>query len=163
MRRLVGAIWSIDSDLPVPEMKTMPQVVAASIAQRRFQTLLLGAFAAAALWLALIGIYGVISYAVNRRRNEIGIRMALGANAGSVRGMLLAQGLRPVALGLTVGLGLAVALGRLLGTLLFEIQPGNPAVLASVALILGAAAALACYIPARRATAVDPATVLRYE
>ncbi|MBZ5611833.1 MAG: ABC transporter permease [Acidobacteriia bacterium] len=157
------AVWAIDSDLPVPEMKTMRQIVTASVAQRRFQTMLLGGFALAALLLAVIGIYGVISYAVNRRRNEIGIRMALGADAGQVSRMVLGQGMRPVAIGLLVGLAAALALGRLLGALLFEIQPGNPVVLASVALVLGAAAALACYIPARRATGVDPATVLRYE
>ena len=160
---LRSAIWSIDSDLPVPEMKTMPQVITASVAQRRFQTMLLGGFALAALLLAVIGIYGVISYGVNRRRNEIGIRMALGADAGKVSRMVLGQGMRPVAIGLLLGLAAALALGRLLGALLYEIQPGNPVVLAGVALVLGSAAALACYIPARRATAVDPATVLRYE
>ena len=156
-------IWSIDSDVPMPQMKTMRQVMTASVAQRRFQTMLLAGFAVAALLLAVIGIYGVISYAVNRRRNEIGIRMALGADAGNVSRMVLGQGMRPVVIGLVVGLAAALALGRLLDALLFEMQASNPVVLASVALVLGSAAALACYVPARRATSVDPADVLRYE
>ena len=156
-------IWAIDSELPVPEMQTMQQVIDASVAQRRFQTMLLGGFALAALLLAVIGIYGVISYSVNRRRNEIGIRIALGAHARDVSAMVLCQGMRPVAIGLLVGLTAALALGRVLGALLYEIHASNPIVLATVAAVLTAAAALACYIPARRATAVDPATVLRYE
>jgi putative ABC transport system permease protein len=158
-----NAIWAIDSELPVPEITSMRQVIHASVAQQRFQTTLLGAFALAALLLAVVGIYGVISYSVNRRRNEIGIRMALGAQTRDVNAMVLRQGMRPVAIGLVVGLAAALALGRLLGALLYEIRPSNPAVLVSVAVALSAAAALACYIPARRATAVDPAAVLRYE
>jgi putative ABC transport system permease protein len=158
-----NAIWAIDSDLPVPEMMSMRQVMDASVAQRRFQAMLLGGFALAALLLAVVGIYGVISYSVNRRRNEIGIRMALGAQAANVRGMLLRQGMRPVAIGLAIGLAAALALGRLLGALLYEIRPSDPLVLGGVAVALSAAAALACYLPARRVTAVDPATVLRYE
>jgi putative ABC transport system permease protein len=160
---LRSAIWSVDSDLPVPEMKTMRQVVSNSVAQRRFQALLLGGFAGAALLLAAIGIYGVISYSVTRRRNEIGIRVALGASRRDVSGMVLRQGMRPVAIGLLIGLASAVALGRLLQVLLYEIHPSNPLVLTTVALLLGLTAALACYIPARRATAIDPATALRYE
>ena len=160
---LRSAIWSVDSDLPVPEMKTMRQVVSSSVAQRRFQALLLGGFAGAALLLAAIGIYGVISYSVTRRRNEIGIRVALGASRRDVGGMVLRQGMRPVAVGLVLGLGGAVALGRVLQVLLYEIHPSNPVVLTTVTLLLGLTAALACYIPARRATAIDPAIALRYE
>ena len=156
-------IWSVDSELPVPEMTTMRQVISASVAQRRFETALLGGFALAALLLAVIGIYGVISYSVNRRRNEIGIRMALGAETRDVTGLVLREGMRPVAIGLLIGLGAALALGRVLGSLLYEISPGNPAVLAAVAAALTASAALACYLPARRASKVDPVTVLRYE
>ena len=158
-----NTIWSLDSELPVPEMTTMQQVITASVAQRRFETALLGGFASAALLLAVIGIYGVISYSMNRRRNEIGIRMALGAEARQVIGMVLTQGMRPVVLGLVAGLGAALALGRVLGTLLYEIRPTNPAVLLAAAATLGAAAALACFIPARRASRADPAAVLRYE
>jgi putative ABC transport system permease protein len=158
-----NAIWSIDSGLPIPEMKTMRQILYESVSQRRFQTMLLAGFALGALLLAAVGIYGVISYSVNRRRNEIGIRMALGADAGDVRNMVLRQGMRPVAAGLVVGIACALALGRLLQALLFELHASNPIVLASVVIVLGAAAALACFAPARRATRVDPATALRYD
>ena len=158
-----GAIWSIDSALPIPEMKTMRQILYESVSQRRFQTMLLAGFALGALLLAAVGVYGVISYSVNRRRNEIGIRMALGAGAGDVRSMVLRQGMRPVAAGLALGIACALALGRLLQSLLFEMRPSNPVVLGSVGMVLSAAAALACFAPARRATRVDPATALRYD
>lgn len=158
-----SAIWSIDSGLPIPEMKTMRRVLYDSVSQRRFQTMLLAGFALAALLLAAVGIYGVISYSVNRRRNEIGIRMALGADAGDVRNMVLRQGMRPVAAGLIVGIGGALALGRVLQTLLFEVRPSNPPVLLSVVIVLSVAAAAACFAPALRATRVDPATALRYD
>ena len=158
-----SAIWSVDSDLPVPKMKTMRQIISDSISQRRFQTALLSGFALAALILASLGIYGVISYSVNRRRNEIGIRMALGAQSGQVSRMVLSQGLRPVAFGLLIGIAAAAALGRLLQSLLFEMRATNPAVLAAVVIVLALAAAAACYLPARRASRVDPATALRYE
>jgi predicted permease len=158
-----GAIWSLDSELPIPEMKTLRRIVYDSVSQRRFQTILLAAFGFSALALAVIGIYGVISYSVNRRRNEIGIRMALGANAGHVRKMVLREGMRPVAVGMVVGIAGALALGRVLQSLLFEMQAGNPLVLGGSALVLGAAAALACFAPARRATRVDPAIALRYD
>jgi predicted permease len=158
-----GTIWSIDSGLPIPEMKTMRQILYESVSQRRFQTMLLAGFALAALALAVIGIYGVISYSVNRRRNEIGIRMALGANAGDVRNMVLRPGMLPVAAGLMAGIACALALGRVLQALLFEMRASNPIVLASVVIVLGAAAAMACFAPARRATRVDPATALRYD
>ena len=158
-----SAIWSIDSALPIPEMKTMRQVLYESVSQRRFQTMLLAGFALAALALAVIGIYGVISYSVNRRRNEIGIRMALGADAGDIRNMVLRHGMWPVAAGLVAGIACALALGRVLQALLFEMRASNPIVLAGVVIVLGAAAALACFAPARRATRVDPAIALRYD
>jgi macrolide transport system ATP-binding/permease protein len=157
------AIWSVDSELPVPEMKTMQRIISDAVSERRFQTGLLAGFALAALLLAVIGIYGVISYSVNRRRNEIAIRMALGAPATDVNRMVLGQGMRPVAVGLVIGMAVALALGRLVQALLFQIRPSDPLVLASVVLVLGAAAALACFAPARRATRVDPAISLRYE
>jgi putative ABC transport system permease protein len=160
---LRNAIWSIDSGLPIPEMKTMRRILYESVSQRRFQTMLLAGFALGALLLAAVGIYGVISYSVNRRRNEIGIRMALGAGAGDVRSMVLRQGMRPVAVGLALGIACALALGRVLQALLFEMRASNPIVLTSVVIVLGAAAVLACYAPARRATRVDPATALRYD
>jgi predicted permease len=162
-RAVRNAIWSMDSQLPVPEMKTMQRIISDSVSERRFQTALLAGFALAALLLAVVGIYGVISYSVNRRRNEIAIRMALGARAADVNRMVLGQGMRPVAAGLVIGMAVALALGRLVQALLFQIRPSDPLVLASVVLVLGAAAALACLAPARRATRVDPAISLRYE
>jgi putative ABC transport system permease protein len=158
-----SAIWSIDSALPVPEMKTMRQILYESVSQRRFQTMLLAGFALGALLLAAVGIYGVISYSVNRRRNEIGIRVALGAGAGDVRNMVLRQGMRPVVAGLALGIACALALGRALQALLFEMRATNPTVLAGVVIVLGASAAVACFVPAHRATRVDPATALRYD
>ena len=162
-RAVRKAIWSVDSELPVPEMKTMQRIISDSVSERRFQTTLLAAFALAALALALVGIYGVISYSVNRRRNEIAIRMALGACAAQVNRMVLGQGMRPVATGLVIGIGVALALGRLLKAMLFEIRPADPLVFVGVVVVLGAAAALACLAPARRATRIDPAISLRYE
>ena len=144
-------------------MKTMRQIVYDSVSERRFQTMLLAAFGFSALALAAIGIYGVISYSVNRRRNEIGIRMALGAGAGDVRRMVLREGMRPVAVGLVVGIAGALALGQVLQSLLFEMQATNPLVLGGVAIVLGVAALLACFAPTRRATRVDPAITLRYD
>ncbi len=156
-------IWSIDSEVPVPEMKTMHQVVAGSVSERRFQTELLAGFALAALILASLGIYGVISYSVNRRSNEIGIRMALGAQTREVTAMVLRQGMRPVAIGLVIGIASALALSRLLQALLFEMKATDPWVLASVMLLLTVTAAAACYAPALRAARVDPAIALRDE
>jgi ABC-type antimicrobial peptide transport system permease subunit len=158
-----NAIWSVDSQLPVPEMKTMQRIISDAVSERRFQTGLLAGFALAALLLAVVGIYGVISYSVNRRRNEIAIRMALGAGASDVNRMVLGQGMRPVAAGLVIGMAVALALGRLVQALLFQTRPSDPLVLVSVVFVLGAAAALACFAPARRATRVDPAISLRYE
>jgi predicted permease len=158
-----NALWSVDSELPVPEMKTMQRIIFDAVSERRFQTGLLAGFALAALLLAVVGIYGVISYSVNRRRNEIAIRMALGAGAADVNRMVLGQGMRPVAAGLVIGMAIALALGRLVQALLFQTRPSDPLVLATVVLVLGAAAVLACFAPARRATRVDPAISLRYE
>ena len=158
-----NAIWSVDSELPVSEMKTMQRIISDSVSERRFQTMLLAVFAVAALALALVGIYGVISYSVNLRRNEIAIRMALGARAAQVNRMVLGQGMRPVAAGLVIGIAVALGLGRLLQAMLFEIRPADPVVLGGVVVVLGVAAALACFAPARRATRTDPAMSLRYE
>jgi len=141
----------------------MQRIIFDAVSERRFQTGLLAGFALAALLLAVVGIYGVISYSVNRRRNEIAIRMALGAGAADVNRMVLGQGMRPVAAGLVIGMAIALALGRLVQALLFQTRPSDPLVLSTVVLVLGAAAVLACFAPARRATRVDPAISLRYE
>ncbi len=158
-----AAIHNADGDMPVPELKTMQEVLAQSLAQRRFQMGLILAFAAAALLLAAVGIYGVVSHAVTRRRGEVGIRMALGAQTRNVYALVLRQALLPVMLGLAAGLAGALACGTLLAGLLFEVKPGDPAILTAVAAILFAVAVAACLLPARRAACANPLDVLRLE
>ncbi len=161
------AVRSLDPNQPVAEMRSMEEVMGISVAQQRFQMLLLIAFAAVALGLAAVGIYGVMSYAVSQRTQEIGIRMAIGAEASDVLGMVLRRGLALTAGGLLLGLGLglaaALALRQTMAKLLFRIPATDPVTFAGVALLLGAIALLAAYIPARRATRVDPLSALRYE
>jgi len=115
------------------------------------------------LFLAAIGVYGVISYSVATRRHEIGIRMALGARTGNILALVLGQGLRLSALGIAVGLLGSMGMSRVLGALLFQVSPTDPVTLAVVSLLLGAVALLACYVPARRAVSVDPTAILRVE
>ncbi|MGH9526982.1 MAG: FtsX-like permease family protein, partial [Terriglobales bacterium] len=157
------AIWGIDPNVPVPAMESMGAIVAQSVAPRRFQMMLVALFAAAALLLACLGIYGVVSYSVARRTQEMGVRVALGARPVDLYRMLFWQGLLPVVLGLGAGLLGALALGRALASLLFEVQPGDPAALAAAAIILLSVAAAACWGPARRAVRVNPVTALRIE
>jgi len=156
-------IWKIDPEVPVPAMRTMDQLVSDSVGQRRFQMLLLTSFAAGALLLASLGIYGVVSYSVSRRRNEIGIRVALGARSGDVYRLVLRQGLAPIAIGLFAGIAVALAAGRILSSLLFQVSPSDPLTIAIVALLLGAVAVIACSVPAMRAMRVEPMKALRYE
>ncbi len=156
-------IQAVDRDLPIYAVFTMNQLIAQTVAQRRFNLLLLGAFAVVALLLSAIGIYGVMSYATARRTNEIGIRMALGASRGAVLRLIIGQGLRVVALGLLIGLLGALALTRWMKTLLFEVRATDPLTYTALALLLAGAALLACFIPVRRATKVDPMTALRVE
>jgi len=160
---LRSAIRHLDSELPVPEFRTMDQIVDASLAQRRFQMNLTLVFAIAALVLASLGIYGVVSYSVAQRTNEMGIRMALGARSLDISRMVLRQAMAPVALGLGAGLIASLAAGRLLAGLLYGVTRTDTVTIASVVLTLGAVAVLASFIPARRATRVDPVTALRYE
>ena len=150
-------------DQPVYAVRTMEQIISGSLAERRFAMLALIIFAAAAVVLAAVGIYGVMSYAVTRRTHELGIRAALGASRGEIAGLVLRQGMRLAGIGLAGGVVAAVALTRLLAGLLYGVRPADPATLAAVALLLGGIALLACYIPARRATAVDPVVALRCE
>ncbi len=160
---LRAAVREIDSEVPLGEMRTMEQVVSRSVAPRRFQMTLVLLFAGAALVLASLGIYGVVSYLVIQRRNEIGIRMALGAARSDVYRMILRQGLSPVVAGLAVGLFAALALTRLLNSFLFQVSGYDPATFFGVSGVLLVIAALACWIPSRRAVRSDPAAVLRYD
>jgi putative ABC transport system permease protein len=141
----------------------MEQIISGSLAERRFTMLVLIIFAATALLLAAVGIYGVMSYAVTRRTHELGIRVALGSSRGEIVGLVLRQGMRLAAIGLAGGLAAALALTRLMAGLLYGVRPADPATLLGVAMLLGGIALLACYIPARRATAVDPVVALRCE
>ena len=152
----------LDPEIP-PRFRTVAEVRAASVADRRLTLALVASFGASALALAALGIYGVASYAVARRTREVGIRMAIGAQPAQVLRMVLAESGRPVLLGAVAGLGLALALGRFLATLLFEVRPADPATILLVALVLGATALLAGLVPARRATRVDPAVALRID
>jgi len=158
-----AATWKLDKDLPIAAMTTMREIVSASVAPRRFQLVLVVLFAALSLALALVGIYGVTSYAVARQTQEIGLRMALGAQKGDVMRSVLAQGLRPVLAGLAVGLIGARLGAALVRSLLFGVGPLDPVALGSVACLLLMAAALACYLPARRAARLDPVIALRCE
>jgi predicted permease len=158
-----SAIQHVDAELPVPRFETMEQVVDESVAQRRFQMNLLLLFAVTALLLASLGIYGVVSYSVALRTNEMGIRMAIGACGSDLLKMILRQAMTPVAIGAGAGLIVALIVGRLFAGLLYGVAPADGITIASVILILGGVAALASLIPARRASRVNPMTALRYE
>ncbi|HET6975500.1 MAG TPA: ABC transporter permease [Pyrinomonadaceae bacterium] len=156
-------IWKVDSQLPVTKVETMSDVAASSFAARRFNMSLLSLFAALALVLAAIGIYGVMSNAVTQRTQEIGIRLALGASTIDVLKLIIRNGLTLVIVGVAIGLGGAFALTRLMATLLFGVTPTDGLTIAVVSGVLIGVALLACFIPARRATKVDPLVALRYE
>jgi putative ABC transport system permease protein len=156
-------IWKVDPQLPVSKVKTMDDVAATSFAERRFNMLLLTLFAGLALVLAAVGIYGVISYAVTQRTQEIGIRMALGARRTDVLKLIIRNGLTLTLLGIVLGVGGAFGLTRLMSTLLFGVTPTDKPTFIAVSGVLVVVALLACYIPARRATKVDPLVALRYE
>lgn len=156
-------IRRLDPEIPVPQFQSMDEIVSASVAQRRFQLTLVLLFAAIALGLASLGIYGVVSYSVAQRRNEMGIRMALGATGSDLRALVLRQGLAPVVIGLAAGLAVALAVGRVLSGLLFGVSVADPLTMSVVAAVLLIVAAAACYVPALRATRSDPLVALRYE
>ncbi|MDE3136254.1 MAG: ABC transporter permease [Acidobacteriota bacterium] len=160
---LRGAVWSVDSGVAVPPIRSMGQIVSTSLAPRRFETLLTSLFAAAALLLACLGIYGVVSYSVARRTHEIGIRMALGAQRSDVLGRVMGRALMPAMLGLGAGIIVSLGLTHLLSSLLYGVKPTDPLTFGAVPLILAAVILLAGYVPARRAMRVDPATALRHE
>ena len=188
-------IWSLDGQIPVGDVHAMDELIAVSLAEQRFNMLLLGLFAALALILAAVGIYGAMAYAVNQRTHEIGIRTALGAQRRDVLRLVMRDGAKIALFGIASGIAGALALTRLMASLLFEVKPTDPATFAGVAigivgslaltrtvesqlfgvtstdpltfggvtLLLIGTALLACYIPARRATKVDPMVALRYE
>jgi putative ABC transport system permease protein len=160
---VTDAVHHIDGEEPVADVMTMDEVLSGSVAQQRFNMLLLAAFAGLALFLAAVGIYGVLSYAVKRRLQEIGIRMALGAARGDVLRMILGQGLRLAFMGVGIGLVASLGLTRFITSQLFEVKASDPLTLTGVSLLLVAVALAACYLPARRATKVEPTVALRYE
>jgi len=157
------AIRSLDSNQPISQVVPLGDYVGLSVQGRRFSLILLGAFAAIALLLSAVGIYGVTAYTVALRTREIGIRMTLGAERGDMLKLLLRQGLLPVVGGVLLGLAASAALTRLLASMLFEVTPTDPATLVFVSALLVGVAAFACWFPARRATEVDPVVALRYE
>jgi putative ABC transport system permease protein len=160
---LRSAIRDLDAELPLANVLTMREILSESIGSRRFQTLLAGVFAGAALLLACLGIYGVISYSVARRTNEMGIRIALGAQASQVSSLILRQGIQPVFGGLLVGVGAALATGQLIRSFLFGTEARDPAVISAVVVMLLLVATVACWAPARRASRIDPMAALRDE
>jgi ABC-type antimicrobial peptide transport system permease subunit len=156
-------VQAVDPNLPLFGEQTMETLVSTSLAQRRFAMRVVGLFGVLALFLAGIGIYGVMAYSVTQRTREIGIRLALGASRRSILSWLLRQGMRLTLIGVALGLVGALVLGRLLRGLLFGIAPTDVITYGGLTLLLAAVALLACYIPARRATQVDPLVALRYE
>jgi putative ABC transport system permease protein len=161
--RLHQAVYSVDKDQPIAAIRTLADVAAASLAQRWFTMMLLGIFAFAALVLAAVGIYGVMAFTVSQRTREIGLRLALGAQKRNVLAIVIARGMAFTLIGLGVGLVSALVLSRLLSSLLFEVTPSDPLTFVGMSLLLMLVALSACWLPAHRATNVDPMEALRYE
>jgi putative ABC transport system permease protein len=155
-------IYSLDKDQPLSNIRTMDEIISTSVGDRLLTTRMLGALALVALFLAAVGIYGIMSYAVSQRTHELGIRMAIGAQRWDVLKLVLRQGMLLTLIGIVIGLVGALAISRIIASLLFGITPTDSLTLAVVSLIAAIAALLACLIPARRATRVDPMKALRY-
>jgi len=159
----LAEIHELDKNLPLPEAEPMTAVYSASISARRFNTLLLSIFAGIATVLAAIGIYGVISYLVTRRTHEIGVRIALGAEARNILTLIVGRGLLLAIFGVVIGLAGALAVTRVLAKMLFGVTTTDPATFVGVSALLIGIVLVACYVPARRAMRVDPMVALRYE
>src|SRR5262245_53922473 len=162
-REVRAVLRDLDANLPIPAFRSMDNIVSGSVGQRRFQMNIVLAFAVVSLLLASMGIYGVVAYSVTQRTNEMGIRMALGAKAGAIRRLVVRQGLAPLVPGLIAGIAAAIAAERFFATLLYGVSPRDPITIASVAGLLVGVGLAASYVPARRATRIDPVTSLRYE
>jgi ABC-type antimicrobial peptide transport system permease subunit len=160
---LRAAVRQADPEQVVSQLRPAGELISDAIARQRFSMLLLLAFGGLALTLAAVGVYGVLAYTVSQRTRELGIRLALGARAAAVRGLVLRQGLAMAFGGIVIGLVCAVALGRLLAGILYGVSSADPLVLGGVALLLGTASAFACLVPAIRATRVNPMDALRSE
>ncbi|HTQ79498.1 MAG TPA: FtsX-like permease family protein, partial [Thermoanaerobaculia bacterium] len=156
-------VQTLDREQPVADLETMEGILATSVAGRRLTLALLAGFSAVALGLCLLGIYGVVAHSVSLREKEIGVRMALGAQPGQVLSAVTRQGFSWIGLGLAVGLAAAFPLSRLVRSLLFEVSAADPLALTATPLALAGVALLACYLPARRATRIEPAVILRNE
>jgi len=156
-------VESVDPNVPVHSISTMDQIIARSVAARRFALELLGVFAGVALVLAAVGIYGVMSYSFSQRMHEVGIRVALGAQRLDILRLALREGMKIVVIGMAAGLVGAAVVTRVFRSMLFEVAPGDPTTFAAVSAILAAVAFFACYLPAQRATRVDPLVALREE
>jgi putative ABC transport system permease protein len=158
-----NVVWRVNKDIPLANVRTMQEVIANSVQRRRFSMLLFTIFAAVAMLLAAVGLYGVMSYSVAQRTKEIGIRMALGARRPDVVALVVKQGMALVLMGIAAGTTLALGMTRLISGMLFGITATDPLTFAAVVALLGAVAFLANYLPARRAASVDPMVALRYE
>jgi putative ABC transport system permease protein len=156
-------VWQIDAALPLDQVATMEDVLGKSVAEPRFNSALVSSFAGAALLLAAIGIYGVLSYSVTQRTGEIGVRMALGASRGSVVRLVVGQGLGVALAGVAIGTLGALGLAGALASLLYGLSGRDPLVFGGSAMLLTAVAAIAAYVPARRASRIEPVVALRYE